>query len=256
LSDAETGTVLVTGEAGLRRAGLVSILGPWARERKLRIEAISPADVPAHAVSGKLKLILLSIGSASLNASEPRLMAERVAAAFPAAPCVAVSDRTEEEEAVHAAEIGLSGFLCTKMDTVRVWRVLTFVAEGGTYFPREALLQIPARSRANRPQAGAAEDGGFTQRQLEVVERLRLGHSNKQIAGDLGMQESTVKVHMRRIMQKFGAANRTQAAILAAESAPSGATRNAAEAATLDRPGHAIPKRAVPEKRLLGKHDG
>jgi Bacterial regulatory proteins, luxR family len=48
-----------------------------------------------------------------------------------------------------------------------------------------------------------------------VFNRLREGHSNKTIARQLEMSEATVKVHVRRIMQKFGVANRTQLAISA-----------------------------------------
>jgi DNA-binding CsgD family transcriptional regulator/DNA-binding transcriptional regulator YiaG len=66
--------------------------------------------------------------------------------------------------------------------------------------------------RETEPQAGA----GLTQRQLEVLAGLKRGLSNKMIARDLQMPEMTVRVHIRHIMRKLGAANRTQAAILAA----------------------------------------
>jgi len=55
----------------------------------------------------------------------------------------------------------------------------------------------------------------LTTRQNEVLCRLRFGISNKHIARELNMQEATVKVHVRQIMRKFGAANRTQVALLA-----------------------------------------
>ena len=44
---------------------------------------------------------------------------------------------------------------------------------------------------------------------------LRQGYPNKRIARQLGLSEATVKVHVRRIMHKFGAANRTQLAVAA-----------------------------------------
>jgi DNA-binding NarL/FixJ family response regulator len=52
----------------------------------------------------------------------------------------------------------------------------------------------------------------ITRRQADVLKRLRFGLQNKQIAYELHMSESTVKVHVRNIMKKFGATNRTQAA--------------------------------------------
>jgi DNA-binding NarL/FixJ family response regulator len=54
---------------------------------------------------------------------------------------------------------------------------------------------------------------GLTARERQVLERLQLGASNKLIARQLNLRESTVKVHIRRIMRKLGAVNRTQAAL-------------------------------------------
>ena len=50
----------------------------------------------------------------------------------------------------------------------------------------------------------------FTIRQAQVVEALRRGKANKIIAYELKMQESTVKVHIRSIMKKVKATNRTE----------------------------------------------
>jgi DNA-binding NarL/FixJ family response regulator len=55
----------------------------------------------------------------------------------------------------------------------------------------------------------------LTPRQLEVLGRLREGKPNKLIARDLNMTEATVKVHVRQIMRKLGATNRTQAVLCA-----------------------------------------
>ena len=50
----------------------------------------------------------------------------------------------------------------------------------------------------------------FTTRQLEILACLRRGLANKMIASQLGMCESTVKIHVRNIMRKLSATNRTQ----------------------------------------------
>jgi DNA-binding NarL/FixJ family response regulator len=52
----------------------------------------------------------------------------------------------------------------------------------------------------------------FTARQAEVVEALRRGKANKIIAYELKLRESTVKVHIRNIMKKVKATNRTEVA--------------------------------------------
>ena len=54
---------------------------------------------------------------------------------------------------------------------------------------------------------------GLTARERQVLERLQQGASNKLIARQINLRESTVKVHIRQIMKKLGAVNRTQAAL-------------------------------------------
>ena len=60
------------------------------------------------------------------------------------------------------------------------------------------------------PSLEETELDGFTPRQMQVLTCLRQGMSNKIIAYQLEMCESTVKVHIRHIMKKLRATNRTQ----------------------------------------------
>lgn len=60
---------------------------------------------------------------------------------------------------------------------------------------------------------------GLTPSEQRVLELLRQGKPNKVIARELDIEETTVKVHVRRIMKKLHAANRTQAALVAQEMA-------------------------------------
>lgn len=86
---------------------------------------------------------------------------------------------------------------------------------------RRSRIRISARRSLWDSPPGGPEGNGeqqppsLTPRQREVLERLSEGKSNKLIARDLDMTEATVKVHVRQIMRKFGAANRTQAALCA-----------------------------------------
>ena len=66
---------------------------------------------------------------------------------------------------------------------------------------------IHAASSSTRPLSGM-----FTMREAGVVEALRQGKPNKIIAYELNLCESTVKVHIRNIMKKLKATNRTEIA--------------------------------------------
>ena len=70
------------------------------------------------------------------------------------------------------------------------------------------------RMRAGRSSDGVAQ-GELTEREREVVRLVAQGHDNRTICSELYLAEVTVKKHVQRIMAKLGAANRTQAAIIA-----------------------------------------
>jgi DNA-binding NarL/FixJ family response regulator len=94
---------------------------------------------------------------------------------------------------------------------------------------REGYVQLPysliAPAMVTAIPEGALDQSGvakLTNRQRDIFRLLLQGCSNKEIARQLGVLEGTVKVHVRAMMQKLGARNRTQIAILAARSGISG----------------------------------
>jgi DNA-binding NarL/FixJ family response regulator len=90
---------------------------------------------------------------------------------------------------------------------------MRLVGAGGTFVPASSLLE--ARRSAGQPLSKQALKIQLTARQIAVVNALRQGKANKVIAYELNMRESTVKVHVRNIMKKFNAHNRTEVAFIA-----------------------------------------
>jgi DNA-binding NarL/FixJ family response regulator len=86
---------------------------------------------------------------------------------------------------------------------------LRLVLAGGTIAPRALGGAGRYAVRSDVPEAS------FTARELEVLEALCMGRANKIIGHDLNMCENTVKVHVRNIMRKLNAKNRTEVAYLA-----------------------------------------
>jgi DNA-binding NarL/FixJ family response regulator len=87
------------------------------------------------------------------------------------------------------------------------------VRAGGVFVPASSL--VAARRTTDAGNGAARSTGGiFTARQAAVVDALRRGKANKVIAYELKMRESTVKVHVRNIMKRLKAQNRTQVAYL------------------------------------------
>lgn len=213
--------VLIIDAMELRRAGLVALVEPWANAQGISTIPIPPTELGLDLLSSlEPKFVIFSIGGSSLHAAEPMQWACDVRDMLPGIPCVVLSDRAEPEEAILAARLGHQAFMPTSIEPQIALQAFAFVIGGGTYFPREALLQSvsAAREGAGFSTAIHGDADRLTRRQHEVLDRLRLGKSNKVIARDLDMQESTVKVHVRQIMRKLGASNRTQAALLAVAS--------------------------------------
>jgi DNA-binding NarL/FixJ family response regulator len=85
----------------------------------------------------------------------------------------------------------------------------TLIASGSSA-PRPSQLSPARRNGKRMDELGAAGLERFSPRQVEVLQRLWQGKQNKRIAYDLEISESTVKVHVRHIMKKLNARNRTQ----------------------------------------------
>jgi DNA-binding NarL/FixJ family response regulator len=82
------------------------------------------------------------------------------------------------------------------------------------------------RKRRQRNAVSRTEMHGLTPGEQSVLELLKTGQPNKLIARALDIEETTVKVHVRRIMRKLNAANRTQAALAAQRITGAGASED------------------------------
>ena len=83
---------------------------------------------------------------------------------------------------------------------------------------RRARLELAQPDQAPAPVVGppdAAREIGLTRRELEVLEHVALGQTNREIAGDLFISDRTAAVHVSHILEKLGASTRTEAAAAA-----------------------------------------
>lgn len=125
-----------------------------------------------------------------------------------------------------ALRAGASGFISTRrMGLGMTLSAIRFVQSGGTFAPLDILLSEENPVQVAEPAADAPYR--LTARQRDVLAQLQQGKANKIIAHELGMSESTAKVHIRNIMRKMGATNRTQAAFNALKLYPETESRSA-----------------------------
>jgi DNA-binding NarL/FixJ family response regulator len=131
-------------------------------------------------------------------------------------PMILLSDEEDPDQIAVAIGRGVRGYIPTSMPLNVVVEVLRVVKVGGSFVPASSLV---ATRRSNDGIAASHQnsDGLFTARQAAVAEALRRGKTNKVIANELNMRESTVKVHVRNIMKKLNARNRTEVAVMTNE---------------------------------------
>lgn len=137
------------------------------------------------------------------------------------APALALlSDEEDPSQVIAALDRGVRGYIPTSLPLDVAVEAMHLVRAGGTYIPASSLLSC-RRSLETSPQPSPDASGGvFTTRQTAVLRALREGKANKLIAYELNMRESTVKVHVRNIMKKLKARNRTEVAYKTSEFFP------------------------------------
>ena len=126
-------------------------------------------------------------------------------------PVIVFADSEEPAEILAALESGAKGFVPTSVKLKVAAEAIRLARAGGTFVPAHSLLAlrgaIQSSSHTAQPLTGL-----FTAREAAVVDALRKGKANKIIAYELNLCESTVKVHIRNIMKKLKATNRTEVA--------------------------------------------
>ena len=130
----------------------------------------------------------------------------------PTIPVIVLACNNDAELARTAIHHGAKGYIPVTLGFEIAIEAVRFVLAGGTYVPMDCLL---ARGGPEDAPSPPPTTGLVTARELAVIRAIQKGKSNKVIAYELNMCESTVKVHVRNIMKKMKAKNRTEVAIKA-----------------------------------------
>jgi len=170
-------------------------MGEWERKRH---------DYPPIAA------ILLNIGGKRI--ADPAVADEiRKLSSTWEAPIIVLADTDELAQIMKALECGAKGYIPSSVSIDVCIEAIALSIAGGIFVPASSVFAMRQALESGNPAARPLA-GMFTERQTEVVEALRRGKANKIIAYELNLRESTVKVHIRNIMKKVKATNRTEVA--------------------------------------------
>jgi DNA-binding NarL/FixJ family response regulator len=124
---------------------------------------------------------------------------------FPNARIVVLTTYKGDVQALRALKAGAAGYLLKSMLRKELLETIRVVNSGRRRVPPEIAMDI----------AEHAADDALTDREIAVLKRVAVGSANKQIAVTLGISEETVKAHMKSILAKLAANDRTHAVTIA-----------------------------------------
>ncbi len=124
---------------------------------------------------------------------------------FPEARIIMLTTFDGDVEIPRSLAAGARGYLLKSMPPTDLLKVIRQVHAGKKHIPAEVAAYL----------AEHLSDEPLTERELEVLRQLAGGNRNRDIAEKLFIAEETVKVHVKHIMEKLGASDRTQAVAIA-----------------------------------------
>jgi DNA-binding NarL/FixJ family response regulator len=183
----------------MRESLAMLVLGKWP-EVGIRLAGSWPEAVTLAAQVPELCILDLA-----MPGLEPLAGVRAVRAAAPDARVAIVTGSEEDQTLLALLEAGIAGFIGKRLAPALVRAALEVVVAGGRYLPERI-----AELAMDRGPAAVV-----TPRQIEVLELMAAGQSNKEIAKALGLSPATVKSHVAMAIAALGATNRTDAVMRA-----------------------------------------
>jgi DNA-binding NarL/FixJ family response regulator len=154
-----------------------------------------------------LDLVLLDLGMPGVAGFEGMIA---LRSRFPRVPVVIVSGHEDPRVMREAIRLGAAGFVPKSIERPVLAEALRAVLNGEVYMPAGAPAAPAGEARGEGIAVRLAE---LTPQQLRVLQMIRQGLLNKQIAHELGIGETTVKAHVSEVLRKLKVVSRTQAVI-------------------------------------------
>jgi two-component system response regulator DegU len=189
---------------GLRRylemAGDIEVLGEAANGNEV-LSIIERSNG-----SGQPDIVLLDIRMPEMDGLET---ARRIRLKHPAIGVIMLTAYDDRQFVVEAVRAGARGYVLKARDAEHLIQTVRLVAGGNMVIDPQLVVALAEELQDARERDRKAET--LTAREVEVLQLLAFGHTNKDIAQQLFISSDTVKTHLEHIFEKLGTSDRTAA---------------------------------------------
>ncbi len=193
--------VLAVDDHPLLREGIAAVLQE-EDDIVLAAEANSGEDATAKFRIHRPDVTLMDLQMPGMNGIDAIIEIRRE---FPNARFIVLTTYQGDVQALRALKAGAAGYLLKSMLRKDLVSTIRTVHAGRRYIPPEIAAEL----------ADHVTDDALTDREVEILRRVAMGNSNKVIAARLNVSEATVKGHMKSILSKLAANDRTHAVMIA-----------------------------------------
>lgn len=204
--------VLIADDHALVREGIIKIL---SLENDIEIvgEAGDGREAIEIAMKKDIDIALLDVNMPHTDGIEACRVIKREK---PGVGVIALTIHDQEEYLFEFIRAGAQAYLLKDVSPGQLVETIRGVARGESYIPPRLVANVFSEiSRLSAKQAPKGTENDLTAREVEVLQHVARGDSNRLIAKKLFISEKTVKNHLYRIFQKLNVEDRTQAALYA-----------------------------------------
>ena len=206
-------SVLLVDDHTLFRSGIRSLL---QRHPEFNVvgEAADGFEGIKRALQLQPQVVLLDLNMPGMSGVETlQLMRQDC----PDTAIIMLTVSEDAEDLSVALKAGASGYLLKNIDTDYLTRAIRRAAAGETVVAEAMTAKLVAQLQSGAAAPVASELDKLTPREREILDCLARGESNKSIARNLELAESTVKIHVQNVLKKLKLSSRVQAAVYAVE---------------------------------------
>jgi DNA-binding NarL/FixJ family response regulator len=198
--DTQTIRILAVDDHPLLRDGIASVI-EGQPDMLVVAEASNGREAIDLCLAHRPDVTLMDIQMPVMNGIDSTLA---IREAWPEARIVVLTTYNGSAQARRALQAGAAGYLLKSALRRQLVDTIRSVQAGKRAIPVEIALEL-----------GHIDDNALSAREVEVLRLVALGSSNKRVGLSLHITEDTVKAHMKAILNKLGASDRTSAVTLA-----------------------------------------